>query len=260
MKSIWFKPEEYQRTSQQIQYKCLEQLLGFTHIEGSVCDIGCGTGNSLSILSNSPPSHYVGIDISPDMLDFAKKKHAAENITFIESDFLREDLVFNAEFDCVICAACLHWFIPNEKAVIEKAFASLKPGGKFLLSCAFDFDYFFGQEDIQRNALGKVREKYHSISPLILFDDYRFDSDSFLGYINGFIIRKSMRIEESIEFTCYEDFRDWHVGSGSVIYHQFSLEDQNDAVNDFYTELYNKYACGDYEVAYSTGLFYLQKR
>lgn len=260
MESIWFKPEGYQRTSKQIQYKCLEQLLGFTSVEGSVCDIGCGTGNSLEILSNNFISHYVGIDISRDMLDFAQKKHNDENIHFIESDFLSDNVDFYEKFDCAICAACLHWFIPREKLVIEKVFRLLKPGGKFLLSCAFDFNYLSGDKKTQSSALAKVREKYDPISPSILFDDYRFNGEKLQGYIEGFDIKKSVRIEERIDFTCYDDFKDWHVGSGSVIYHQFSSEDQESAVNEFYSEIYNKYAAGLYEVSYSTGLFYLKKR
>lgn len=259
MKSIWFKPEGYQRTSKKIQFKCLEQLLGFTPIEGAVCDIGCGTGNSLEILSKHAINHYTGIDISRDMLNFAQKRHQSENIHFIESDFLSDNVAFCEVFDCAICAACLHWFIPKEKLVIEKVLRLLKPGGKFLLSCAFDFNYFSGDKMAQSSALRKVREKYDPISSPILFDDYRFSCDKFMGYINGFDVKKSVRIEERIDFTCYDDFKDWHVGSGSVIYHQFSPEDQEDAVNDFYSELYNKYTSGIYEVSYSTGLFYLQK-
>ncbi|MCW2255798.1 G3E family GTPase [Providencia alcalifaciens] len=105
-----------------------------------------------------------------------------------------------------------------------------------------------------------VRDKYSPVSSAVVFDDYRFDSEKFKNFTNDFKILKSYRIEEAIDFSSYDDFRDWHLGSGSVIYQQFSKKDQENAVNDFYQQLYDKYLSNEHKVSYSTGLFLLQKR
>ncbi|CDL83206.1 class I SAM-dependent methyltransferase [Xenorhabdus szentirmaii] len=260
MENVWFKPEGYQRTSKKLQLKCLELLLGFSEIKGDVLDIGCGTGNSLKFIKNNELSSYLGIDISQDMVEFASENHKDEKINFIVSDFLNYENYEMKLYDVIICAACLHWFIPKEKEVIDKIFKFLKPNGKLFLSCAFDFNFFSGEKDIQGKVLDVVREKYPPVSPPVVFDDYRFNSDKFKAFTEDFNILKSYRIEEAIDFSNYDDFRDWHLGSGSVIYQQFSKLDQEKAVNDFYQLLYNKYLSNEHKVSYSTGLFLLQKK
>ncbi|MCW2255799.1 SAM-dependent methyltransferase [Providencia alcalifaciens] len=115
MENVWFKPEEYQRTSKKLQLKCLELLLGFSEINGDILDIGCGTGNSLKFIKKSEINSYLGIDISPDMIEFAKNNHSDEKVNFIINDFLNYENPQMQLYDAIICAACLHWFIPNEK-------------------------------------------------------------------------------------------------------------------------------------------------
>ncbi|MCG8707290.1 class I SAM-dependent methyltransferase [Brenneria sp. 4F2] len=260
MQNIWFKPEGYQRTSKKLQFKCLETLLGFSDIKGDVLDVGCGTGNALAIIDKKGLKNYLGIDISQDMISFSETKHQGENIRFILSDFLKENTLETHVFDNVICAACLHWFIPHEKKVIEKISNLLRPGGKLFLSCAFNFDFLPGEKDIQAIVLNIIRNKYKPISPFVVFDNYRFSNEKLVTYVNGFDIIKSHRIEEVVEFSSYEDFCDWHLGSGSVLYQQFSIKEQNDAVNEFYHILYERYKSGEHKVSYSTGLFLLEKR
>ncbi|MFP1751093.1 class I SAM-dependent methyltransferase [Lonsdalea quercina] len=260
MKNVWFKPEGYQRTSKELQFKCLKILLGFSKLNGNVLDVGCGTGNALSLIDKNEFNKYIGVDISKDMISFAEKNHKGNDVEFLLSDFLKERSLSNNEFDNVICAACLHWFIPHEKEVIDKIYNLLRPGGKLFLSCAFDFDFLPGEKDAQATVLSIIRDKYRPVSPFVIFDNYRLDSTKFVTYVNGFDIIKSHRIEEIVDFSSYEDFCDWHLGSGSVIYQQFSKEEQNNAVEDFYSILYDKYRSGEHKVSYSTGLFLLEKR
>ncbi|WP_323834837.1 class I SAM-dependent methyltransferase [Photorhabdus africana] len=260
MENVWFKPKEYQRTSKKLQFKCLELLLNFSEIEGDILDVGCGTGNALNFLKDGNIRSYLGIDISQDMVNYARSQNDSKKCSFIVSDFLNYQDTEIKLYDSVICAACLHWFIPNEQEVINKIFHLLRPGAKFFLSCAFDFNFSLGEKDIQGEILQKVREKYRPISPLVVFDDYRFDSKKFINSTKGFDIIKSHRIEEVVNFSTYEDFRDWHLGSGSVVYQQFDKVDQENAVNEFYDLLYHKYISGEHKVSYSTGLFLLKKR
>ncbi|WP_139204101.1 hypothetical protein [Xenorhabdus japonica] len=154
----------------------------------------------------------------------------------------------------------MYWFIPKEKKVLDKILKYLKPNGHLFLSCAFDFNFFYGEKDVQGKVLEAVRNKYSPVSSSVVFDDYRFDNKKIKDFTKDFKILKSYRIEEAIDFSNYDDFRDWHLGSGSVIYQQFSKSDQENAVNDFYQLLYDKYLSNEHKVSYSTGLFLLQKR
>lgn len=79
-----------------------------------------------------------------------------------------------------------------------------------------------------------VRDKYSPISSAVVFDDYRFNSKQFKNFTKNFKILKSYRIEEAIDFSSYDDSMDWDLGSGFVIYQQFSKKDQEKSVNDFY--------------------------
>ncbi|KHD27642.1 hypothetical protein LH67_16430 [Xenorhabdus nematophila] len=243
-----------------LQFKCLELLLGFAEIKGDVLDIGCGTGNTLKLINNNEINSYLGIDISHDMIDFASKINQNKKFNFIMSDFLHYENHEGKLYDVIVCAACLHWFIPKEEEVLDRILKYLKPNGKLFLSCAFDFNFFCGEKDIQGHVLEEIRNKYTPISPLSVFDDYRFNNEKFKNFTEYFEVLKSYRIEESINFSNYADFKDWHLGSGSVIYQQFSNLDQEEAVNEFYQLLYDKYLIGEHKVSYSTGLFLLQKR
>ena len=149
MENVWFTPENYQRTSKNLQRRCLKLLLSFAPPQGTLLDVGCGTGNTLLFTDKEKIEQYVGIDISADMIAYANRAHAAPNIRFMVSDFLDCPLEHWPAFDAAVCAACLHWFIPNEQTVIDKLFRALKPGGYLYLSCAFDFDYVQGERSIQ---------------------------------------------------------------------------------------------------------------
>lgn len=55
----------------------------------SVLDIGCGIGNSTSIIKNKfPKATVIGIDSSDDMLDNARKNYS--DIDFMKMDAVKE--------------------------------------------------------------------------------------------------------------------------------------------------------------------------
>jgi len=97
---------------------------------GSVLDIGCGVGVAMSVLAQRG-FEVVGIDISPNMAEFAKKRNPGADI--IIGDFLETD--FNDTYDAILAFAFIHLF---PKAEIPKIFGKirsvLKPGGVALLS------------------------------------------------------------------------------------------------------------------------------
>lgn len=260
MNDVWFTPEGYQRTSKKLQRRCLELLLSFGKVSGRILDVGCGTGNSLLFIPLHDIDEYLGVDISSDMIGFAKNKHCAKNINFAIGDFLDYDFANKKLFDTVVCAACLHWFAPFESKAIDKISNKLQPGGSLFLSCAFKFELCPGEGDIQNAVLLKIRNKYKTIAPPVVFDDFRFDNSKLLGVTRDFDLIKIHRIEENVSFDNYEDFRDWHLGSGSVIYNQFDEKSREIAVQEYYHDLYNKFQVGEYVMSYSTALMLLRKK
>src|SRR5262249_58028847 len=86
----------------------------------------CGQGNvSEALLSRD--CHVVGVDFSPAMLAFARKR--VRNATFIEAD--AQELPFDdAEFDIVVSnlGVC---HVPDQPRALAEARRVLRSGGRF---------------------------------------------------------------------------------------------------------------------------------
>jgi SAM-dependent methyltransferase len=95
-----------------------------------VIDIGCGPAQ---VLQSLPEVEYLGLDISPDYIAFARRKYGGKG-TFIVGDTrsLRGDPRFK-DADIVIAIAVLH-HLDDEDALhcIRFAYDTLKPGGRFI--------------------------------------------------------------------------------------------------------------------------------
>jgi trans-aconitate 2-methyltransferase len=99
-----------------------------------VLDIGCGDGKlSAEIASRLPKGSVLGIDMSEDMVKFAREHYPGkqfQNLTFRQAD--AKALSFESEFDIIFSNAALHWI--TEHAPMLAGFRkSLKPGGKLLV-------------------------------------------------------------------------------------------------------------------------------
>ncbi|MCC7146303.1 MAG: methyltransferase domain-containing protein [Phycisphaeraceae bacterium] len=99
----------------------------------TVLDIGCGDGKiTAKIAGLLPQGRVVGVDQSPQMLEFAREKHGHKaNLSFAAAD--ARVLGFQEEFDVVFSNACLHWVVYHGPVVAGIARA-LKGGGRFVLS------------------------------------------------------------------------------------------------------------------------------
>jgi len=97
-------------------------------------DVGCGTGIQSFRLA-SLGYKVTGIDIAADLVEVARKKHAAKGFT--DAEFQVEDaqaLPFPDSFaDCVNCCGPTLSFIPDWRKAIAEMSRCLKPGGKLLL-------------------------------------------------------------------------------------------------------------------------------
>ena len=113
--------DDYPPILKEIRKKDFEYLL----------DAGCATGPMLSLLTEEYPNKkYVGLDLSPKMIELAKKKNLP-NTEFIEGDCENMPLKNNT-FDIVINSQSFHHY-PNPQAFFNEVHRVLKPGGKLIL-------------------------------------------------------------------------------------------------------------------------------
>ncbi len=89
----------------------------------TVVDIGCGPGNSTSVLrAVFPDAELLGIDYSPNMIEKANAEHP--EIKFRLCDALSLD----GKYDLLFSNACLQW-IPNHDTLIPSLMNKLNRGG-----------------------------------------------------------------------------------------------------------------------------------
>lgn len=96
-----------------------------------VLDCGCGTGPMIQILHGKyPDKHYVGIDLTPEMVRVAQAKQLS-NVGFLVGD--SENLPFAEEsFDAVICTNSFHHY-PHPQNFFDSAYRVLRRGGRLIL-------------------------------------------------------------------------------------------------------------------------------
>lgn len=103
-----------------------------------VLDIATGTGMAAIAAARivGREGHVVGVDISPGMLEQAKRKIEAsglKNIEFIEAD--ADYLNFSdRSFDAVLCSSAIA-YLTDIPAVLRQWYRFLKPGGLVAFSC-----------------------------------------------------------------------------------------------------------------------------
>ncbi|SEA31048.1 class I SAM-dependent methyltransferase [Selenomonas ruminantium] len=94
-------------------------------------DCGCGTGPMISLLhAKNSSKHYVGLDLTPKMIECARKKNLA-GTEWIVGDC--ENIPFDDEsFDVIICTNSFHHY-PNPQRFFDSAWRVLRPGGRLIL-------------------------------------------------------------------------------------------------------------------------------
>lgn len=94
-------------------------------------DCGCGTGPMLTLLHQKyPDKHYTGIDLTPKMIEVAKKKKL-KGVKFVVGDC--ENLPFATNsFDVVICCESFHHY-PNPQNFFDSVYHVLRPNGRLIL-------------------------------------------------------------------------------------------------------------------------------
>jgi phosphatidylethanolamine/phosphatidyl-N-methylethanolamine N-methyltransferase len=107
---------------------------------GTVLEVGVGTGLSLGDYSSH--LQITGIDLSPEMLDKAREKVAAENLTNVRGlhEMDAGDLQFpDGHFDTTV-AMYVMTVVPEPEKVMRELCRVTKPGGQVMLVNHFSQD------------------------------------------------------------------------------------------------------------------------
>ena len=114
--------------------KKLEITRQYLRPDMEVLEIACGTG-STAILHAPFVKHIQAVDVSAKMLGIAQSKADAAgiaNINFVHSS-VDEFTAARESFDAIMGFSILH-LLEDRKAVINKVYDLLKPGGVFVSS------------------------------------------------------------------------------------------------------------------------------
>lgn len=120
-----------------------------------VLDAGCGTGEHSAYLGRWSPRLAVGLDLSAQSLDVARRRaaaHGAERTAFIHGS-IRALPVRAGQIDAVVCCGVLH-HMAEPWAGLRELTVALKPGGLLLF---FVYNrYAHWVTEVERRLLGLV--------------------------------------------------------------------------------------------------------
>jgi len=96
----------------------------------SVLDIACGFGNT-AITARRVGAEVIGLDITPELLAFAKEEEIIAGVSDIEwREGNAENLPFEDESFDVVLSTFGHMFAPNQQSTSKEMLRVLKKGGR----------------------------------------------------------------------------------------------------------------------------------
>lgn len=105
----------------------------------SIIEVGCGCGDVGYdyVLPKLPAnfSHYVGVDSSTEMLEYARKNYSHEKMSYEKLDIgmdLDKQQYKHQQYDHVMSFYCLNW-VQNQKQALKNMYNLLKTGGDMLV-------------------------------------------------------------------------------------------------------------------------------
>jgi ubiquinone/menaquinone biosynthesis C-methylase UbiE len=97
----------------------------------NLLDVGCGTGNLLSLINTRYDVQIAGVDLTPKMLNIARIKLGDDADLKVADS---EDLPFeDNKFDMVICTDSFHHY-PHPENVLKEIRRVLEPDGMIIIA------------------------------------------------------------------------------------------------------------------------------
>jgi len=91
-------------------------------------DVCCGSGVlTEAIVERNAPSAIVGVDISPEQINFARQGRAGDNVTFDTADAMSLPFA-DVSFDVAVCGLGLNYF-PSPPRGLSEFQRVIRPGG-----------------------------------------------------------------------------------------------------------------------------------
>jgi SAM-dependent methyltransferase len=99
------------------------------------CGSGAGTDSLIAARTVAPTGHVIGVDMTPDMLDKARRSAAETGLTNVEfRDGYLEALPVPDDWADVIISNGVLNLVPNKDAALAEMYRVLKPGGRLQLA------------------------------------------------------------------------------------------------------------------------------
>lgn len=96
-----------------------------------ILDLACGTGIISGLLHDVYGGEVLGLDISPKMIEIARKKYEGkEGVAFEVGDFI--DTAFKGPFDYIVCHNAFPHFVEVD-LFVERIRDCLAEGGEFVV-------------------------------------------------------------------------------------------------------------------------------
>jgi ubiquinone/menaquinone biosynthesis C-methylase UbiE len=131
----------------------------------SVLEIGCGIGESVPFVAKKNPKEYVGIDISQNGINEAKRKYGNKEISFQTADMSKDFAFPENTFDEVFSVYGIGWSENIEKTLSE-IFKVLKPGGTF----TFSWDHYLVRVVDEQEGRVVFQSSYNQEKPTVRFN------------------------------------------------------------------------------------------
>lgn len=171
-----YASDENQRSCWGRVSRSLLDSLAFDHTDGTVVDIGCGTGIELARLAAASPQtvQFIGVEPAAKMRELAAERTADyENVEIVNGSFETIPLADHS-VDYLYSILAFHWAVDPKRAVSEIG-RVLRPAGKIDLS-------FIGREN--------GREFIQKTTPIF----FRYLSP--IEMIRAVSLRKHLTVEE----------------------------------------------------------------
>jgi trans-aconitate 2-methyltransferase len=134
----------------------------------SVIELGCGPGNSTSVLAERwPGAGITGLDSSPSMIEAASREKPARR--WISRDIPEWAANETESFDIVFSNAALHW-VPDHTSLYPRLLARVREGGTLAVQIPADFDALPHRLMRELSPRGVVVKEWHSHEPAFYYD------------------------------------------------------------------------------------------